>query len=109
MTIIIIIIFLLLSICDFLHFFLFLCRQEFTCTSHPSVSVASGLGVSLGQFKDNTLKIMKTYKLFRQSVLEVSFFPDSKTAQLKQSLYRPITGPECSRRLRLLDFDTVGK
>ena len=28
--------------------------------------------------------------------------------KVKQSLYRPITGPEGSRRLRLPDFETIG-
>jgi hypothetical protein len=52
--------------------------------------VASGLGVSLGQFKDNTLEIMKTYKLFKQSVLEVSFSPDSTGKGISvQAFYKP--------------------
>jgi hypothetical protein len=52
--------------------------------------VASGLGVSLGQFKDNTLEIMNTYKLFKQSVLEVSFSPDSTSKGMPvQAFYKP--------------------
>jgi lipoate synthase len=52
--------------------------------------VASGLGVILGQFKDNTLEIMKTYKLLKQSVLEVSFSPDSTAKAIPvQAYYRP--------------------
>jgi hypothetical protein len=52
--------------------------------------VASSLGVSLGQFKDNTLEIMKTYKLFEQSVLEVSFSPDIIGKGIPvQAFYKP--------------------
>jgi hypothetical protein len=28
--------------------------------------------------------------------------------KIKQSLYRPVTGPEGSRRMRLTDFETIG-
>jgi hypothetical protein len=34
--------------------------------------------------------------------------PHSVFTEVKQSLYRPVTGPEGSRRMRLLDFETVG-
>jgi len=32
-----------------------------------------------------------------------------KVKKIQQSLYRPTTGPEGSRRLRLPDFQTIGK
>ena len=51
--------------------------------------MASGLGVSLGQFKDNTLEIMKSYNLFKQSVLEASFSSDSTGKAIPvQAYYR---------------------
>jgi len=31
-----------------------------------------------------------------------------KVKEVKQSLFRPITGPEGSRRFRLPDFETIG-
>jgi hypothetical protein len=73
-----------------LIFSYFFAGKEFTCTSHSFVSVASGLGITLGQFKDNTLEIMKIYKLFKQSVLEVSFSLDSTAKAIPvQAYYRP--------------------
>jgi len=38
----------------------------------------------------------------------VLFFSDKINKKTKQSHYRPGTGPEGSRRLRLPDFKTIG-
>jgi hypothetical protein len=34
--------------------------------------------------------------------------PHSVFIKVKESLYRPVTGPEGSRRMKLPDFETIG-
>jgi hypothetical protein len=43
-------------------------------------------------------------------MLDIAGIPGDTTTRVKvkQSLDRPITGPEDSRRLMLLDFETIG-
>jgi hypothetical protein len=44
-------------------------------------------------------------------MLDIAGIPGDTTTRVKvkvkQSLYRPITSPECSRRMRLSDFETI--